>query len=69
MNIYKNLMFLQGHFIDPHMDDAHPEAPAPSATPRPAAAPADPAARRSLWTWFATAYPTAPERCSAGGRC
>jgi hypothetical protein len=21
MNIFKNLMFLQGHFIDPHMDD------------------------------------------------
>lgn len=23
MNIYKNLMFLHGHFTDPHMDDGY----------------------------------------------
>jgi hypothetical protein len=23
MNVYKNLLFLQGHFTDPHMDDGY----------------------------------------------
>ena len=25
MNLFKNLMFLQGHFTDPHMDDGYGE--------------------------------------------
>lgn len=50
MNIYKNLMFLHGHFVDPR--DADDEAaPAPARSPAafvPASRPAQ-AARRGWW--------------------
>jgi len=31
MDLFKNLLFLHGHFVDPRMDDGVPEAPAPVA--------------------------------------
>ena len=69
MNIYKNLMFLQGHFVDPHMDDGYERAPAPPVT---AAAPSAPRTLRpwwSRWSWFGTAQPVMPERPDACCQC
>lgn len=66
MNIYKNLMFLQGHFVDPRDADEEPAAPAPRAAPvRARAAPAD--AGPSRWRrWFARTPESAQRKDACG---
>jgi len=51
MNIYKNLMFLHGHFVDPRDADEEPAAAAAAPAPAPRAR-AQPAAPR-WWSAFA----------------
>lgn len=64
MNIYKNLMFLQGHFTDPHMDDAHEAAEAGPTTPPPAPRP-----WWQRWSRFGTAAPLDADRADACCQC
>ena len=69
MNIYKNLMFLQGHFVDPHMDDAYEQAPAPQRDPAPPAGDKAGRAWWARWSWFGTAQPVDPGRPDACCQC
>lgn len=66
MNIYKNLMFLQGHFTDPHMDDAHAQAVAQAPAP---VTPASPRPWWQRWSRFGTAAPVVAERPDACCQC
>jgi len=42
MNIFKNLMFLQGHFVDPHMDEDYGQTYGAHAQPHPPARSVEP---------------------------
>ena len=68
MNIYKNLMFLHGHFTDPHMDEAHEEAMARAGEPSTPGAPA-PRPWWQRWSRFGTAQPVIPGRQDACCQC
>jgi len=67
MNIYKNLMFLHGHFVDPRDADEEPAAPAP--TPArfvPASRPAQAAGRSAASRWWLRLWPAQSARVESG---
>lgn len=75
MNIYKNLMFLHGHFVDPRDadDDAEPAAPARRPPAHvPASRPAQAAPRADARRWWLRLWPAQSARVEAdceGARC
>lgn len=71
MNIYKNLMFLHGHFVDPRdADDESPAAtPAPPRRPAaymPASRPAQAAPRADWRRWWLRLWPAQSARVETG---
>ncbi|ROU08771.1 hypothetical protein [Lysobacter enzymogenes] len=71
MNIYKNLMFLHGHFVDPRDadDDERPAAPAPAQRPAayvPASRPAQAAPRADWRRWWLRLWPAQSARVETG---
>lgn len=71
MNIYKNLMFLHGHFVDPRDadDEAAPAAPRPAPTRAafvPASRPAQAARRARQRQWWLRLWPAQSARVETG---
>ncbi|MFK3648400.1 hypothetical protein ACI2IY_08145 [Lysobacter enzymogenes] len=63
MNIYKNLMFLHGHFVDPRDADDDAPAPAPQRAAFAAASRPAQAARRLDWRqWWLRLWPAQSAR-------
>jgi len=66
MNIYKNLLFLHGHFVDPRdADDESPVAGRQPAAFVPASRPAQAARRAGPRSWWLRLWPAQSARVDA----
>lgn len=71
MNIYKNLLFLHGHFVDPRDADDEPAEAAPRPAPAaatfvPASRPAQAARRADGRQWWLRLWPAQSARVEIG---